>query len=233
MKFKDIEIVIADLKYPMNLGNLARTMSCSGFKELTLVRPCKDWNSLESVKFALFGKDILSSAKVVNDLNDIKDKDSVLFGFSRRIGKKRSYPIMLSDLWEFISKFDNNKDIKFVFGGESAGLTTEDLTICDHIVTIDPDIINNSLSLPIAVAMVLYEFKRSHALSGKKGQEKASRLDEGQSGVLYDNVRELLKKDKFIDNRDSRRVMAKIKNIINKLSTNEIRLLHSILKREK
>ncbi|MCX6113000.1 MAG: RNA methyltransferase [Proteobacteria bacterium] len=233
MKKREIGIVVADLKYPMNIGSVVRTMSCSGYKELTLVRPCESWNSMDAVKFSLFGRDILESAKIVKNLEDIKDKGTVLFGFSRRIGKKRSYPIMLSGLYDFISRFHVDKKIKFVFGGESSGLTTEDLNICDHIVTVDPDIIDNSLSLPTAVAVVLYEYKRAYVLSAKKQVKTAKKLDMGQAGILNENVRELLNKMEFIDNRDSKRVMAKIKDMINKLSTNEIRLLHSILKRVK
>lgn len=233
MNIKDIEIIIADLKYPMNIGNVARIMSCSGYKKLTLVRPCKTWNNMEAIKFSLFGKEILDSAKIVDDLQLVKSKDAVLFGFSRRIGKKRSSPITLSGLWDFVSRFNVGKSIKLVFGGESSGLTTEDLNLCDHIVTIDQDVIGNSLSLPTAVAIALYEFKRSYVLSGQRVEKSSKKLDIGQAGMLHDNVRELLKNIEFIDNRDNKRVMAKIKDIINKLSTNEIRLLHSILKRVK
>ena len=233
MKERDIGIVVSDLKYPMNIGSVARTMSCSGYKELTLVRPCSEWSSMDAVKFSLFGRDILESSKVVQDLEVIKGKKTVLFGFSRRIGKKRSYPIMLSGLYDFISRFYAYKEIKFVFGGESSGLTTEDLNICDHIVTIDPDVIGNSLSLPNAVAVVLYEYKRAYVYATKKQDKAVKKLDLGQAGILNDNVRELLKKIEFIDKRDSKRVMAKIKDMIAKLSTSEIRLLHSILKRVK
>ncbi|MEI6093053.1 MAG: TrmH family RNA methyltransferase [bacterium] len=233
MNIKDVEIIVVDLKYPMNIGNVARIMSCSGYKKLTLVRPCSTWNNMDAIKFSLFGKEILDSAKIVDDLDAVKGKDTVLFGFSRRIGKKRSSPVMLSELWNFSSKFDLNKKIKLVFGGESSGLTTEDLNICDHIVTIDQDVIANSLSLPTAVAIALYEFKRSYVLSGQRREKPSKKLDIGQAGMLHDNVKELLKNIEFIDNRDSKRVMAKITDIINKLSTNEVRLLHSILKRVK
>ena len=230
---KNVGIVVADLKYPMNIGSVARTMSCSGYKELTLVRPCPEWNSMDAIKFSLFGRDILESSNVVNDLESVRSKGTVLFGFSRRIGKKRSYPIMLSGLYDFISRFHSDKEIKFVFGGESSGLTTEDLNICDHIVTIDQDIIGNSLSLPTAVAVVLYEYRRSCVLATKEQGKGTKKLDLGQAGILNENVRELLKKIEFIDNRDSKRVMAKMKEMIAKLSTSEIRLLHSILKRVK
>ncbi len=234
MKFslKKVELAVVDLKYPMNLGSVARTMSCSGYEKLNLIRPSKDWDNIDAVKFSLFGKDILSSAKVYSDLEKLKTQDTVLFGFSRRIGKNRSHPIMLTELGENIFKFYLNKKIIFVFGGESSGLSTKDLSLCDHIVTIDTDIVSNSLSLPCAVAMVLYEFKRAF-VARKPLLQKQIKSDSGQAGVLTERVRELLKNIGFIDNRDKKRVMAKLNAIVQRLSTNEVRLLHAILKKEK
>lgn len=224
-----IEIVVADLIYPMNIGNIARTMSCAGLKDLILVRPCKEWDSMDAVKFSLFGKEVLNKAKVCKGLEELKDDDSILFGFSRRIGKKRSYPVMLTELGEFMRKFQHKKKIRLVFGGESAGLSTEDLRLCDHLVTIDQSIINNSLSLPTAVAMALYEVKRSY-LSNIPANEKMP-ADKGQAGMLLERSKALLLKTGFIDNRDKKRVGAKLQSIIKKLSTSDIRLVHAILKK--
>ncbi|MFH1223363.1 MAG: hypothetical protein V1647_03355, partial [Pseudomonadota bacterium] len=69
---------------------------------------------------------------------------------------------MLTELASFMKRFRNKKNIKLVFGGESAGLSTGDIRLCDHMVTIDPGIIGNSLSLPVAVSMALYEIKKSY-----------------------------------------------------------------------
>ena len=63
--------------------------------------------------------------------------------------------------------------------------------------------------------------------------KKQLRTDAGQAGALTERVRELLKGQGFIDNRDKKRVMPKLNNVIKRLSTNEIRLLHAILKKEK
>jgi TrmH family RNA methyltransferase len=229
---KDLHVVLVDLKYPMNLGSVARTMSCSGYKKLSLVRPCDEWDNVDSLKYSLFGENILSSAHVYDDLAELKSDGAILFGFSRRLGKNRSHPIMLTELGENISKFYPDNKIVFVFGGESAGLSTKDLSLCDHIVTIDPEIISNSLSLPCAVAMVLYEFKR-HVVGPKPLIQKQIKTDPGQAGVLLQRVRELLKNSGFIDNTDQKRVMAKLNSVIKRLSTNEVRLLHAILKKEK
>lgn len=230
----DFEIVVVDLKYPMNIGSVARTMSCMGFSKLSLVRPCKKWNGMESIKYSLFGKDVLDNAKIYEDLNDLKDKDSVLFGFSRRIGRRRSYPVMLTELGPFMQKFGSNKTIKLVFGGESAGLSTEDLTLCDHIVTIDKDIVNESLSLPSAVVAGLYEVRRyiSVNASGKEAVKTVD-ADSGEAGVLLERIRELLMKSGFIDNKDKNRVVPRLGGVLKKLSTGEIRLVHSMLKKSK
>jgi TrmH family RNA methyltransferase len=228
--FERTSVAVVDLKYPMNIGSVARTMSCSGYKSLNLVRPCPDWCNLDAIKYSLFGEPVLSSAEVFSSLEELKNKDTVLFGFSRRIGKNRSHPLLLTELGESIIKFHINKKIVLVFGGESSGLSTEDLSICDHIVTIDTDLVCNSLSLPCAAAMVLYEFKRS-LVRLKPLEQKRLKLDEGQAGMLSDRVRELLNKQGFIDNRDRKRVMPKLNSIIKRLSTSEVRLLHSIFKK--
>jgi tRNA C32,U32 (ribose-2'-O)-methylase TrmJ len=168
---------------------------------------------------------------VFGALSETKDKGTVLFGFSRRIGKKRSNPLVLSELNYFINKFYPDKKISFVFGGESSGLSTDDLNTCDHIVTIDKDIVEGSLSLPMAITILMYEHKKG--LSDHLGISTSRIKDEGQAGALLERTKELLKKMRFIGNRDDRRVMAKIKDIIKKLSVNEVRLLHTILGRIK
>ena len=230
----DFEIVVVDLKYAMNIGSVARTMSCMGFAKLSLVRPCKTWNSMEAIKYSLFGKSILDSATIYDDLSCVKDEDTILFGFSRRIGKRRSYPVMLTELGNFINKFGNKKKVKLVFGGESAGLSTEDLRICDHIVTIDKGIVNNSLSLPSAVVAGLYEVRRSSSSgSDDKKSSKITDVDNGEAGILLERVRELLMKSGFIDNKDEKRVVPRLGGMLKRLSTGEIRLVHSMLKKLK
>ena len=116
-----------------------------------------------------------------------------------------------------------------MFGGESSGLNTDELNLCDHTVTIDKPILDGSLSLPVAVAVVMYEHKRSMLDAGHN--IKSNIAEPGQAGALLDRTKELLKKIRFIGNRDDRRVMAKIKDIVKKLSVNEVRLLHTILAR--
>jgi len=225
----NIEIIVADLIYPMNIGNIARTMSCAGLKKLGLVRPCKKWNNIDAVKFSLFGRDVLEGATLYKSLEELKDDDSILFGFSRRMGRKRSHPVMLTELGEFMRKFQNKKKIKLIFGGESAGLSTEDLRLCDHIVTIDKSIVNNSLSLPTAVAMAIYEVKRSY-VNNKVAKSDKIVADKGQSGALLERSKALLLQTRFIDKRDEKRVGAKLQGIIKKLSTSDVRLIHSILR---
>ena len=227
-----VKIVAVDLKYPMNIGSLARTMDCCGYKDLALVRPCAGWKNMDAVKFSLFGKHVLDSARIYNDLSELKGKNKVLFGFSRRIGKKRNRPIMLTDLVPYINKFYPTKDLVFVLGVESSGLSTDDISVCDHIVTIDTDVVNNYLSLPTAGAIILYEFRRGLAIKERSETLKHHKHDAGQAGVLLERIRELLKKIGFIDNRDKKRVLAKINDIITRLSTSEIKLLHAILKKE-
>ncbi|MFH1223264.1 MAG: hypothetical protein V1647_02850, partial [Pseudomonadota bacterium] len=60
--------------------------------------------------------------------------------------------------------------------------------------------------------------------SGKKT------IDKGQAGALLERVKKLLLKTGFIDNRDEKRTVAKLQSIIKRLSTSDVRLLHSIIR---
>jgi tRNA/rRNA methyltransferase len=228
---KRFEIILVDSKYPMNIGSVARTMACMSYGRLNLVSPQCDHLVMDAVKFSLFGEDILRSATVFDDLSGLKNERSVLFGFSRRIGKHRRNPIALTELSGFINSLHSEKTLALVFGGESAGLSNEQLDLCDYVVTIDNDIVCNSLSVPQATALVMYELSRFPKIlptGVKEGRDAGTRE---QAAALSRNVRECLKSAGFIDNKDSKRVMVLIDRMLEKISLRDIRLLHAIIKR--
>ncbi|MFH1223362.1 MAG: TrmH family RNA methyltransferase [Pseudomonadota bacterium] len=91
MRTDNIEIVVADLLYPMNIGSIARTMYCAGFKKLTLVRPCKKWNSMDAIKFSLFGRPILENAKVHKSLEEIRTMTPYFLVFHAVLAEKEVF----------------------------------------------------------------------------------------------------------------------------------------------
>ena len=130
----NFEIAVVEPKYSMNIGSVARIMSCTGVDKLNVIRPLCDYKNPDARKFSLFGKDILFNATELNGLGELKNSGHMLFGFTRRLGKHRANPIKLTELGDFILKKGAVDKCTLVFGGESSGLSNEDIDCCDYIV---------------------------------------------------------------------------------------------------
>jgi len=226
------DIVVADSKYSMNIGSTARIMSCFGFNNLNLVSPICEHTNMEARTYALFGEKILNNAKIYNSLEEYKNDEVVLFAFTRRLGTKRRNPIQLSELDKVLNRVKTSKKVALVFGGESSGLSNEQVAVCDYIVTIDKDLVSNSLSLPTAICVVLFKIKefisKNNKLAAKEKQKQKAFF--GQMNALLGRVKDYLMLKGFIDNKDSDRTMVVLEKILNKLELNEIRLIHAAIR---
>lgn len=223
---KSFKVVLVEPKYPMNVGSVARTMYCTGFEELVVVNPLCDIYSTDARKFSLFAKEeVLFNSKIINSLDQLKNEENLLFSFTRRLGKKhRANPIYLSELPNFIK--DKDKNICLVFGGESSGLSNSDIEASDYIVSIDTNIVKQSLSLPAGVAMILYEIRRNFLLfESIPSNEAAARAKE----VLLTKTMKALLKIKFIEEDDPKNLQVLFEKIVNKLDEREANILFSVL----
>lgn len=223
---KSFKVVLVEPKYPMNVGSIARTMYCTGFEELIVVNPLCDIFSSDARKFSLFAKEeVLFNAKIKNSLEELKGEDNLLFSFTRRLGKKhRANPIFLSELPTFIK--DKNKNIHLVFGGESSGLSNSDIEISDYIVSIDTNVVKQSLSLPASVAMILHEIRRNFLLFDSI---PATEANVKAKEVLLSKIMNGLQKINFIDENDSKNMHVVFEKMINKLDERELNILFSVL----
>src|SRR6185437_10660530 len=58
-----IAVALVEPQYPVNVGHVARLMKNFGLRRLYMVNP--HYDSVEAVRYATHGKDVLASAKVV------------------------------------------------------------------------------------------------------------------------------------------------------------------------
>jgi tRNA/rRNA methyltransferase len=127
-----------------------------------------------------------------------------------------------------LAALDREKKIAIVFGPEDAGLSNDDIKLCDWLVTIDTRSDFDSLNLSHAVAVILYEIHRAFhsALSSRASRTK---LEEG----LLKHAEELLRATGFLSpTRDPKRVLISLRRMIKRagMSKNEINLVHAIVR---
>jgi tRNA/rRNA methyltransferase len=128
--------------------------------DLRLVNPCRTYNGKESRKMALKAEIILESAVVYDELESAIADCRISLGTTRRMGKYREDYLEPERAAEKISIQGEDCRVALVFGREDRGLLTEELDLCQMLVTINTHDDFSSMNLAQSVAVCLYEFSK-------------------------------------------------------------------------
>lgn len=145
---------------PNNIGAAARAMKNFGFADLAVVTPHPPvWSEVVS---AVNAADVLAGARICGALDEaIADCNLVVGTTDRtRVEEKQSLYTPL-DLSRELAAADY--DLALVFGSEKHGLTNEDLSRCNRVMSVPTELNCPSMNLGQAVAVCCYELIRDAA----------------------------------------------------------------------
>ncbi|URA11092.1 RNA methyltransferase [Thermospira aquatica] len=155
-----ISIVLVEPEGDMNIGMIARSMMNMDVENLVLVSPRTNHLSENARAFAVHAVPILEKASVVFSLDEALRGCDVSLAVTRRIGQWRQQDVFLPHWREVMSPYAGKK-IALVFGREKSGLTNDEISRCDLVLTIPSSDVFPSLNLAQAVMTVLYEIYRT------------------------------------------------------------------------
>jgi len=157
-----VKIVLVEPKKGGNVGSVARVMMNFGFSELALVNP--PYPDDEMKMFAMHAWDIVEKANVYSSLEDAVMECGVVVATTGVVPKSEKehvrHPIYTIDQLPSILKGVGGK-VGIVFGREDNGLTSEEIGMCDIVITIPTSSDYPSMNLSHAVAITLYELSRN------------------------------------------------------------------------
>ncbi len=187
-----ISVVLVEPEGDMNIGMIARSMMNMDVERLVLVSPQTNHLSENALSFAVHAKPILQKAEVVSTLKEALVGVDVSLAVTRRIGQWRQKDVVLPE-WSLVMAPYRERHIALVFGREKSGLTNEEITTCDMILTIPSSEAFPSLNLAQAVMTVLYEIYRSqwkeqnahHAVERKEFEAMLSMIIETLETMGY------------------------------------------------
>ncbi|WP_326403604.1 RNA methyltransferase [Infirmifilum sp. NZ] len=154
-RLKDIGVIFVQPLYEQNIGYIARCMKNFCLSELLLVKPrCS--LGVESIRYAMHGADVIEKARVVDSFEEaIKEFDLVACTTGvKGSGVLRRY-LSPREAAEIIAGSTGRRAI--VIGREDWGLTNEELSLCDLVVTIEANPDYPSLNASHAAVIVFYE----------------------------------------------------------------------------
>ena len=156
-----IYVVFVEPESPGNIGFLARIMKNFGLTNLVLINPCKIEN--ESYYKAMHAREVVSNSETYYSLKEFlksKEIDSAIgttgnAGGSYNVARIAVSPEQLADTINY------NGNMALIFGREGNGLSNEEISLCDVIVSIPTHDYYPILNITHAAAIIFYEmFKR-------------------------------------------------------------------------
>ncbi|MCS7103648.1 MAG: TrmJ/YjtD family RNA methyltransferase [Candidatus Korarchaeum sp.] len=152
----DLVVILVEPEKADNVGMIARAMKNFNFKRLRVVRPM--FESFDRViAAAMRARDVIEGMEVTATLEEAKKDIDLVVGTTARVSKY-SIERRAVTLRELTSSISWDAVYGLVLGRESIGLTTEELSMCDLVMTIPSSEEYPALNIANAAAIMLYEF---------------------------------------------------------------------------
>ncbi len=231
IKLDAIRIILVETSHPGNIGSTSRAMKTMGLQELYLVNP-KKYPHKQAIEMAAGADDILENARVVPCMADALKGCQLVFATSARPREIDLPGLNPREQAEIIHQASAGTKVAIVFGREHAGLTNDELLLCQYHTCIPSNPAYSSLNLAQSVQVVAYELRmicltEKPVLTTHEGELATSEDIER----FYEHLQAILVDIAFLKPSNPRRLMQKLRRLFNRvrLEDTEVNILRGIL----
>ncbi|MDB5591853.1 TrmH family RNA methyltransferase [Enterovirga sp.] len=155
-------IILVEPQLPENIGMAARAMANFGLPELRLVAPREGWPHEGARSPAAGATAILDAAAAfASTAEAVGDLAYVVATTARSRGQMKRVLTPWDAMAELRSRSLAGQRTAILFGRERTGLSNDDVSVADAILTFPVDPAFTSLNLAAAVLLAGYEWRRS------------------------------------------------------------------------
>ena len=166
-----VAVVLVRARNPNNIGAVARAMHDFGFSDLRIVN---DFSMpLEGARSAVDASTVLHAASAHSSVAEAVADCTLVIGTTAVGERDLNHPLLALDeappkVHDALAS-NSGRKIALLFGSEKTGLSNDELSHCNFLLTIPmfkhPDSRHPSMNLGQAVAVCLYELVRGRPLS--------------------------------------------------------------------
>ena len=230
MNLDMLSVVLVAPSGALNIGSVARAMANFGCSDLRLVAPLTDHLQDDARKMAVKATPILEQATVHEDLAAALADCHFALGTTRRFGKYRENLLHPDEAAQAVVPLLGKGRVALVFGREDRGLKTEELDLCQRLITIPTCAQLPSMNLAQSVAVCLYEVARAH---GSKVIEGGSRklATVTQLEDLFEHMRCSFREIGYLDPQNPEHILRAFRRFLGRaaLDPREVRILRGLL----
>jgi len=231
MNLNNLSVVLVESRGERNIGSVARAMANFGVTDLRLVAPKVDHLHDEARKMAVKASVLLEQATVYPDLQSALNDCHYAYATTRRFGKYRvDFHHPDSAATELLPLLDTGR-VAMVFGREDKGLKTEELDLCQRLITIPTCGSIASMNLAQSVVICLYEVGKQYgeASGNAQGERKLATVEHLET--LFAHMRETLLEIKYLNPQNPEHIMRSYRQMFGRagLDDREVRILRGLM----
>jgi TrmH family RNA methyltransferase len=167
-----LRIVLVSPRNPLNIGAAARAMSNFGFTDLRLVNPYDV--AFREARSAIRSRYILESAQLFDNVAAAVGDCTLVVGTTAVGHRDLHAPLYsLEAAGSLLREHLAHSPAALLFGSEKFGLSNADLSHCHWLLRIPTRAEHGSMNLGQAVAVCLYELRRSASRAGHRFEPPA------------------------------------------------------------
>ncbi len=231
-----IKIVMVNTSHPGNIGAAARAMKTMGLGSLYLVNP-QSFPDKEADIRAVSARGLLDKAQVCSNLDEALNGTilaAALTARSREL-EHETYDARMGA--QVLLEHASHHPVALVFGAETSGLTSLEVSKCQLKITIPTSLDYTSLNLASAVQVMAYELRMAMrnidptkpAKSAKSSRYESATLNEIE--LLYQHLEQVMIQVDFLNPLQPKKLMQRIRRLFSRaqLEKEEVNILRGIL----
>lgn len=227
-----VRIVLSRPSHPGNIGAAARAMKTMGISRLVLVQP-EDFPSPVAVARASGAADLLDGARVCGSLEEALEGTVLAVAMTARRRELSAPPLWARDAAAELAAASTGGDVALVFGNETAGLSNDEVALCQRPAMIPVSAEYGSLNLGAAVQIMCYELRLAMADPGAPPAVAGAGEPAAHEEVerLIDHFERALTASGFHDPRQPKRLMPRLRRLFARarLEKEEVSILRGVL----
>jgi tRNA/rRNA methyltransferase len=224
-----IRVVLHRPSHPGNVGAAARALKTMGLSRLVLVAPRRAPGE-EARALAAGAIDVLEGARVCATLEEALQGVALAIAFSARSRELSHRQLDVRSAAVEAVESAGRGEVALVFGNETAGLSNQDVMLCNRLAHILTDAGNRSLNLAAAVQVAAYE-ARMAAIGPAKPQREVELAPLEDVEQLYEHFERSLRVTGFLDPGKPKRLMERLRRLFSRarLEREEVSILRGVL----
>jgi tRNA/rRNA methyltransferase len=223
-------IILIEPQMGENIGAAARAMKNFGFAEMRIVSPRDGWPNPKADSMSVGAIDIIQNAKIYDNIQDsIKDIEFLYATTAVERSINKNY-VMAHEMG---ANYPMDQKVGIMFGRENCGLTNEEISYANMILSIHTEVDFSSLNIAHAVAIIAHEIWNSGSNKHTTHTNEQILATHEELEYFFEHLFRELDTNKFFKLPEKYPHMTQnIRNIftrIDKLSKNELQTLRGII----